>query len=221
MSRTASYDFLLVGAGLFNAVFANEATKEGKKCLVVEKRKHLGGNLYCRFMEGIQVHMYGLHIFHTNNPAVWNYVTGLTGFNHFINSPLARYGDKLYNLPFNMNTFYQLWNVTSPQEAREKIKGQKQTIKNPRNLEEQALPLINDKNTVQFDMFLIINTIRLAYIEYFSTFAINAFCHFFKIFIIIKELTSKSLRKINLADVEKSFPVLTKNEKRAILEHRQ
>ncbi|SFL64041.1 UDP-galactopyranose mutase [Proteiniphilum acetatigenes] len=141
MSRTASYDFLLVGAGLFNAVFANEATKEGKKCLVVEKRKHLGGNLYCRSMEGIQVHMYGPHIFHTNNPAVWNYVTGLTGFNHFINSPLARYGDKLYNLPFNMNTFYQLWNVTSPREAREKIEGQKQTIKNPRNLEEQALAL--------------------------------------------------------------------------------
>ena len=95
MIRTVSYDFLLVGAGLFNAVFAHEATKKGKRCLVVEKREHLGGNLYCRLIEGIRVHMYGPHILHTNNPEVWNWVTGLTQFNHFINSPLARYGNKI------------------------------------------------------------------------------------------------------------------------------
>lgn len=141
MKHTFLYDFLLVGAGLFNAVFANEASKKGKKCLVVEKRRHVGGNLYCQLVEGVQVHMYGPHIFHSNNPEVWYYISGLTEFNNFINSPLARYGEKLYNLPFNMNTFYQLWNVTSPREAREKIEEQKQLIQDPENLEEQALAL--------------------------------------------------------------------------------
>src|SRR5690554_4727573 len=141
LNMATSYDFLLVGAGLFNAVFANEAIRKGKKCLVVEKREHVGGNLHCQSVEGIQVHMYGPHIFHTNNPEVWNYVTSLTDFNHFINSPLARYRDKLYNLPFNMNTFYQLWNVTSPHEARKEIEEQRKNICNPRNLEEQALTL--------------------------------------------------------------------------------
>jgi UDP-galactopyranose mutase len=140
-NKTENYDFLLVGAGLFNAVFAHEATKKGKRCLVVEKREHIGGNLYCQSIEGIQVHKYGPHIFHTNNRSVWKYVNGLTEFNHFINSPLARYKNNVYNLPFNMNTFHQLWDVTTPQEAMEIIESQKQEVGNPQNLEEQALAL--------------------------------------------------------------------------------
>lgn len=135
------YDYLLVGAGLFNAIFANEASGRGKKCLVVEKRNHLGGNLYCKSIEGVNVHMHGPHIFHTNKPKVWEYVSGLTDFNHFVNSPLAKYKNKVYNLPFNMNTFSQLWNVTTPEEAMKKIEEQREDIIKPLNLEEQALAL--------------------------------------------------------------------------------
>jgi len=141
INRTHAYDFLLVGAGLFNAIFAHEATKNGMKCLVVEKRDHMGGNLYCKRVEDIQVHWYGPHIFHTNNRYVWNYMSHMVTFNHFINTPLARYGDKIYNLPFNMHTFYQLWKVTTPSEAKKKLIEQQLPIEKPKNLEEQALAL--------------------------------------------------------------------------------
>ncbi|WP_303912790.1 UDP-galactopyranose mutase [Bacteroides mediterraneensis] len=138
------YDYLIVGAGLFGAVFAREATLAGKKCLVIDKRSHKGGNLYCEDVDGIHVHKYGAHIFHTDNKEVWDYVNALVPFNGFINSPLARFHDKLYNLPFNMNTFHQLWGVVTPAEAREKLKEQCAAyshIVTPANLEEQALKL--------------------------------------------------------------------------------
>ena len=118
------YDYLIVGAGLFGAVFAHEARQAGKRCLVVDKRSHAGGNLYCKDVDGINVHLYGAHIFHTDNREVWDYVNRLAEFNHYTNCPVARYGDKLYNLPFNMNTFYQLWGVKTPAEAQAKIAGQ-------------------------------------------------------------------------------------------------
>ena len=117
----ATYDYLIVGAGLFGAVFAHEATRRGKRCLVIDKRQHTGGNIYCKEVNGIQVHYYGAHIFHTDNRRVWDYVNRLVEFNRFTNSPLASYGGKLYNLPFNMNTFYQLWGVRTPAEARARI----------------------------------------------------------------------------------------------------
>lgn len=138
------YDYLIVGAGLFGAVFAREVKLAGKKCLVIDKRSHKGGNLYCEDVDGIHVHKYGAHIFHTDNKDVWDYVNALVPFNGFINSPLARFQDKLYNLPFNMNTFHQLWGVVTPAEAREKIKEQCAAyshIVTPSNLEEQALKL--------------------------------------------------------------------------------
>jgi UDP-galactopyranose mutase len=137
-----TYDFLLVGAGLFNAIFAREATKQGKKCLVVEKRNHIGGNLYCENIEGINVHKYGAHIFHTSNKEVWDYMNELCEFNHYVNSPLARYKNKVYNLPFNMHTFYQLWGTTTPEEAEAKIESQRVKIDDPKNVEEQALSLV-------------------------------------------------------------------------------
>ena len=136
------YDYLIVGAGLFGAVFAHEATKMGKKCLVIDKRNHLGGNIYTENIEGINVHKYGAHIFHTSNKKIWDYVNSFVEFNRFTNSPIANYQGKLYNLPFNMNTFYQLWGVTTPYEAKLKIDEQKlefQHISEPKNLEEQAL----------------------------------------------------------------------------------
>lgn len=138
------YDYLLVGAGLFGAVFAHEMTKKGKKCLVIDKRNHLGGNVYCENVEGINVHKYGAHIFHTNDKKIWNYVNSFVEFNRYTNSPLANYKGELYNLPFNMNTFYQLWKVKTPEEAKAKIKEQvnKLGIQNPKNLEEQALSLV-------------------------------------------------------------------------------
>lgn len=136
------YDYLLVGAGLFNAIFAREATGLGKKCLVIEKRDHVGGNLYCENVEGINIHKYGAHIFHTNDQLVWEYMNELCEFNHYINSPLARYKDELYNLPFNMNTFHQLWGVITPEEAKSKIEEQRCNINNPANFEEQALSLV-------------------------------------------------------------------------------
>ncbi len=139
------YDYLIVGAGLFGSVFANEAAKAGKKCLVIDQRPHTGGNLYCEDVEGIHVHKYGAHIFHTDNKEVWNYVNRLVEFNHYVNSPLAHYHDELYNLPFNMNTFHELWNeVRTPAEAKAKIAEQRNAyahITNPQNLEEQALTL--------------------------------------------------------------------------------
>ena len=138
------YDYLIVGAGLFGAVFAYEAGKAGKKCLVIDKREHIGGNVYCEEIEGIQVHKYGAHIFHTNDKEVWDYVNQFTEFNRYTNSPVARYEGRLYNLPFNMNTFYQLWGVRTPKEAKEKLDDQIRLygVKNPKNLEEQALSLV-------------------------------------------------------------------------------
>lgn len=138
-----TYDFLIVGAGLFGAVFAREATDAGHRCLVVDKRPHTGGNIYCREENGILVHEYGAHIFHTSNREVWDYANRYAEFNRFTNSPLAYYKGKLYNLPFNMNTFYQLWGTKTPREAWEKIEGQRKEYAEttPSNLEEQALKL--------------------------------------------------------------------------------
>ncbi len=147
----AEYDFLIVGAGLYGCVFAHELKKLGKKCLVVDKRAHLGGNVYCEETEGINVHKYGAHIFHTSNKKVWNYVNDIVEFNRYTNSPVARYKDELYNLPFNMNTFAQMWGVKTPDEAQKKLDEQKADalasmkaagVSEPRNLEEQALTLI-------------------------------------------------------------------------------
>ena len=143
---TNHYDYLIVGAGLFGAVFAHEVTKRGKRCLVVEKRSHIGGNVFTEEIEGIQVHKYGAHIFHTSNEEVWQYVCQFARFNNFINSPVANYKGKLYNLPFNMNTFYQMWGVKTPAEAAAKIDEQRKAagIVEPRNLEEQAISLVGE-----------------------------------------------------------------------------
>ena len=140
------YDYLIVGAGLSGAVFANEARKAGKKCLVIDKRSHIGGNTYCKEIEGIQVHQYGAHIFHTHHRYIWEYVNRLIEFNRYTNSPLAFYKGKIYNLPFNMNTFNKLWGVVTPDEARIKIEEQcrKYSGKEPLNLEEQALKLCGE-----------------------------------------------------------------------------
>lgn len=119
------YDYLIVGTGLFGAVFAYKAKQQGKKCLVIDRRPHLGGNIYCEKMEGINVHKYGAHIFHTSNKTVWEFVNSIVEFNRYTNSPVANYKGKLYNLPFNMNTFYQMWGVTTPAEATAKIEEQK------------------------------------------------------------------------------------------------
>ena len=145
------YDYLIVGSGLFGATFAYLAHQQGKKCLVIDKRAHLGGNIYCEDVEGIHVHKYGAHIFHTSNKQVWNFVNSMVEFNRYTNSPVANYKGKLYNLPFNMNTFYQMWGVTTPDEAMAKIEEQKAEavakmkadgVTEPRNLEEQAQVLI-------------------------------------------------------------------------------
>ena len=145
------YDYLIVGSGLFGSTFAYKAKQAGKSCLVIDKRKHRGGNIYCEEIEGINVHKYGAHIFHTSNKEVWDFVNSIVEFNRYTNSPIANYNGKLYNLPFNMNTFYQMWGVTTPQQAKEKIEKQKaaaiESMKNsgitePRNLEEQAISLI-------------------------------------------------------------------------------
>lgn len=140
------YDYLIVGTGLFGSIFAYEATKRGKKCLVIDKRNHVGGNIYTKELEGIQVHEYGAHIFHTSNKVVWEYIQQFAEFNRYTNSPIAIYKDELYNLPFNMNTFSKLWNIKTPKEAQEMIEHQKQVaaIKNPRNLEEQAISLVGN-----------------------------------------------------------------------------
>ncbi|MBQ8752604.1 MAG: NAD(P)-binding protein, partial [Clostridia bacterium] len=137
------YDYLIVGAGLFGAVFAREAMNRGKTCLVVDKCAHIAGNIYTREVEGIQVHVYGAHIFHTANRRVWDYVGQYAEFNHYINTPLANYKGELYNLPFNMHTFYQMWGVTTPEAAQAKIAEQRAEITGePRNLEEQAISLV-------------------------------------------------------------------------------
>ena len=138
------YDYLIVGTGLFGAVFAHEMTKQGKRCLAIDKRGHIAGNIYTREMEEIQVHVYGAHIFHTSNKATWQYINQFAEFNHYINSPVAVYKDELYNLPFNMNTFSKLWGIRTPAEAQAKIKEQvaELGITEPQNLEEQALSLV-------------------------------------------------------------------------------
>ena len=138
------YDYLIVGSGLYGSVFAYKAKQHGKKCLVIDKRPHLGGNIYCEDTEGINVHKYGAHIFHTSNKDVWNFVNSFVEFNRYTNSPLANYKGKLYNLPFNMNTFYALWGVKTPEEAKDKIEQQRKEvgITEPKNLEEQAISLV-------------------------------------------------------------------------------
>lgn len=145
------YDYLIVGSGLFGATFAYFAHRQGKRCLVIDKRPHLGGNVYCESVEGINVHKYGAHIFHTSNKKVWDFVNSIVPFNRYTNSPVANYKGKLYNLPFNMNTFYQMWGVTTPEEAKAIIDGQRAEAlarmeadgaSEPRNLEEQAQLLI-------------------------------------------------------------------------------
>lgn len=145
---TMKYDYLIVGSGLFGATFAYLAKKAGKKCLVIDKRPHIGGNVYCKKVEGINVHQYGAHIFHTSNKKVWDFVNSIVEFNRYTNCPVANYKGKLYNLPFNMNTFYQMWGVLTPEEAKAKIEEQKKEAldalngREPQNLEEQALCLV-------------------------------------------------------------------------------
>ena len=142
------YDYLIVGSGLFGATFAYKARRAGKSCLVIDKRPHLGGNVYCESIEGINVHKYGAHIFHTNNREVWDFVNSIVEFNRYTNCPVANYKGKIYNLPFNMNTFYQMWGVKTPSEAQGKLEEQRRDAmgvlggKAPRNLEEQALALV-------------------------------------------------------------------------------
>lgn len=147
------YDYIIVGSGLFGATFAYRAKQKGKKCLVIEKRSHLGGNIYCENIHGINVHRYGAHIFHTNNKDVWQFVNSIVEFNRYTNSPIANYQGKLFNLPFNMNTFYQIWGVKTPEEALLKLEEQRRSARNKlkqygiieaRNLEEQALLLIGE-----------------------------------------------------------------------------
>ena len=137
------YDYIIAGAGLFGSVFAYEATRRGKKCLVVDRRNHIGGNIYCEQQDGINIHKYGAHIFHTSNKKVWNYVNQFAEFNNYINSPVANYNGEIYNLPFNMNTFSKMWGISTPQQAEAIINKQKQAITyEPQNLEEQAISLV-------------------------------------------------------------------------------
>lgn len=138
------YDFLIVGAGIYGAVFAYEAKKRGKTCLIIDKRNHIAGNIYTEKIENINIHKYGAHIFHTNNKVVWDYVNNFAEFNRYTNSPVANYCGEIYNLPFNMNTFNKMWGVTTPDEARDEIKKQciDSYIENPKNLEEQAINLV-------------------------------------------------------------------------------
>ena len=138
------YDYLIVGSGLFGAIFAYEANKRGKRCLVIDKRSHIGGNIYTENIKDINVHKYGAHIFHTSNKDVWEYINKFAEFNRYTNSPVARYKNELYNMPFNMNTFNKLWGVITPKEAKQKIEEEKKEagIKEPKNLEEQAISLV-------------------------------------------------------------------------------
>lgn len=138
------YDYLIVGAGLYGATFAYEASKKGKKCLVIDRRNHIGGNIYCENINGINVHKYGAHIFHTSDKEIWDYVNQFVEFNNYVNSPIANYKGEIYNLPFNMNTFSKLWGVVTPKQAYEKIEEQRAeyNITEPQNLEEQAISLV-------------------------------------------------------------------------------
>ena len=137
------YDYILVGSGLSSGVFAWFAKQKGKKCLVLEKRDHIGGNVYCENTEGIHVHKYGAHIFHTSNKEVWQFVNSLAEFNRYTNSPVANYKGEMYNMPFNMNTFSKMWNISTPAEAKKIIEEQKKEITGePKNLEEQAISLV-------------------------------------------------------------------------------
>ena len=138
------YDYLIVGAGLFGATFAYEMTKRGKKCLVIDRRNHIGGNIYCEKINDINVHKYGAHIFHTSDKEVWDYVNNFVEFNNYVNSPIADYKGEIYNLPFNMNTFSKLWGISKPSEAMEIIEKQKKELgdKESENLEEQAISLV-------------------------------------------------------------------------------
>ena len=138
------YDYLIVGTGLFGAIFAYEANKKGKSCLVIDKRPNIAGNIYTKEVEGIQVHEYGAHIFHTSNKEVWDYIQQFAEFNRYTNSPVARYKDELYNLPFNMNTFSKMWGIKTPKEAKEIIAQQiaEAKVENPQNLKEQAISLV-------------------------------------------------------------------------------
>lgn len=140
----SKYDYLIVGSGLFGSIFAYEANKRGKKCLVIDKRNHIAGNIYTKEVEGINVHEYGAHIFHTSNKEVWEYINQFAEFNRYTNSPVANYKGEIYNMPFNMNTFNKLWGVITPKEAKEKIEEEKRTsnVKEPKNLEEQAINLV-------------------------------------------------------------------------------
>lgn len=139
------YDYVIVGSGLFGATFAYEMTKRGKKCLVLERRSHIGGNVFCENIHGIHTHKYGAHIFHTSNKRIWEYVNRFCEFNNYVNTPIANYKGRLYNMPFNMNTFTKLWNdVITPEDAKRKIESQKEELhgKTPENLEEQAISLV-------------------------------------------------------------------------------
>ena len=138
-----AYDYLIVGAGLFGATFAHEATKQGKRCLVIERRAHVGGNVYCEERDGIRIHCYGAHIFHTSSDRAWSYIQQFAKFNHFVNSPIANYRGEIYNLPFNMNTFSRLWGVSTPAQAQTILDSQRgEIIGEPQNLEEQAIRLV-------------------------------------------------------------------------------
>lgn len=142
------YDYLIVGSGLFGSIFAYEATKKNKRCLVIDKRSHIAGNIYTENIEDINVHKYGAHIFHTSNKEVWEYINQFAKFNRYTNSPIAIYKDELYNMPFNMNTFNKLWGVITPKEARDKIEEERREagIEEPKNLEEQAISLVRKNN---------------------------------------------------------------------------
>ena len=138
------YDYLIIGSGLFGSIFAHEATKNKKKCLLIEKRPHIAGNIYTEEQHGIQIYKYGAHIFHTSNKEVWDYINQFAEFNRYTNSPVALYKNELYNLPFNMNTFNKIWGVVRPEEAKAKIEEEKKeaNILEPKNLEEQAISLV-------------------------------------------------------------------------------
>ena len=150
------YDYLIVGSGLYGATFAHLAHKQGKKCLVIDKRAHLGGNIYCENIEGINVHKYGAHIFHTSNKKVWNFVNSIVEFNRYTNSPVANYQGKLYNLPFNMNTFYQMWGVTTPEEAQAKIDEQKAEYSEELRVKNEELGLPNEPHNLEEHAMLLV-----------------------------------------------------------------
>ena len=150
------YDYLIVGSGLFGATFAHLAHKQGKKCLVIDKRPHLGGNVYCESIEGINVHKYGAHIFHTSNKEVWDFVNSIVEFNRYTNSPVANYKGKLYNLPFNMNTFYQMWGATTPEEAQAKIDEQKAAYSEELKAKNEELGLTNEPHNLEEQAMLLV-----------------------------------------------------------------